>query len=254
MATNKTQWLLYITLSLLVIVSACSPIYYSPNTQHVPLYDEQGQASVLAGGTSKGGEIQASYAVSDHWLVLVDGAYFYENDEEDNDNGNGVLGEVGGGYFHPFAQNFVWGTNGLVGYGRFENNFPSIDASTEAGMQTGYIRGNVSRVGVQPYLGFKTTPFEVVASTRLVNLNYSNVNGNLPFEEVEQVQYLRNNSNQWQLEPSLTVRAGYRFAYAQIQWLKSFNLNDSDFRYREDQISLGLMFYLGRGKGEVIAE
>lgn len=250
MATNKNQWLLYGILIAFVAFSACSPIYYSPNTQHVPLYDEQGQASVLAGGTSKGGEIQASYTVSDNWMILVDGAYFYENDDEDNDNGNGVIGEIGGGYFHPFAQKFVWGTNGLVGYGRFENNFPSIDVSDGVGMQAGYIQGNVSRVGVQPYLGFKTTPFEVVASTRLVNLNYSDIEGELPFEDVEQTQYLKDNNSQWHFEPSLTVRAGYRFAYAQLQWLKSFNLNDSNFRYREDQISLGLMFYIGRGKDE----
>lgn len=246
--TIKKQWLFYGIIALLLGFSACSPIYYSPNTQHVPLYDDQGQGSILAGGTTRGGEIQASYAVADNWLLLVDGAYFYENDEDDNDNGNGVLGEVGGGYFHPFAERFVWGTNGLIGYGRLENNFPSIDISDDADMQPGYIRANVTRLGVQPYLGFKTTPFEAVVSTRLVNLNYTNVEGQLPFEEVEQTDYLKNNNNQWHLEPSLTLRGGYKFGYLQLQWLKSFNLTDSDFRFREDHLSAGVMFYLGRNR------
>lgn len=248
MATDKQVWLLYGTLAALTTFTACTPLYYAPNAQNVPLFEGKGETTISAAGTSQSGEIQAAHAVSDHVQIQLNGAYFFENDDESDNNGNGVLGEVAAGYYQPFAERFVWGANAMLGYGQLENNFPSIQVDDANGTKTGHISANLSRWGVQPYIGFKTLPFEAVVSTRLVNLNYFNVKGQLPFENREETTYLENNSSQWHIEPAVTLRGGYKSIYLQLQWLKSFNLNDESFRFKEDHVSLGLLFYLGRGE------
>lgn len=217
------------------LLSACSPKYYVPNTQNVPLLSEQGQVSITAGGNANQVEIQGAYAVSNSLGIMGNVGFFNPKDDGNGNGGSGKLGEVGVGYYKPFGTGFVFETYGLVGFGSFENHFPAAN-----GGNMGKINGRLSRYGIQPSFGYKTKAFEVALSSRVSSLHYGEPDGDLVFDGVNQIDYLNENDAFLLLEPALTLRAGLEKIKFQLQLTRGFNLTDNDFRQDESLLSLGV--------------
>jgi hypothetical protein len=98
------------------------------------------------------------------------------------------------------------------------------------------------RIGVQPNIGYKSTYFSAALSSRIVHLSYNNVDGDLIFENVNQPDYLRENSSILLLEPALTVRGGLAKVKLQLQYGYSLNLSNQDFRQDKVFLTVGLNF------------
>lgn len=233
-----------VSLASLALLSACAPKYYAPNSQNVPLLSEAGQGNVSAGANLKWNRADArgAYALTDNLGVQANAALYFPRDEDSTgDGGSGGLFEAGVGYFRPLPADLVFETYGLIAYGGVENHFPS--AANDNPGTTGKLHANLTRLAVQPALGWKKRHFEAAVSTRMAMLNYFNVGGNLVTGGEDQQDYLRDNSLQFLLEPALTLRGGPDMFKAELQVGYSLNLTDRDFPQDKNWGSLSLLYY-----------
>jgi hypothetical protein len=242
LSNMKNSSFLWLLGGCCLLFAACSPVYYIPNSQNVPLFTEQGQVSVMAAGNSNQVELQGAYAAGTHLGVMLNTALYLPNDESSGNGGSGFMGEAGAGYFTPVGSHFTFETYGLLGIGTMENHFPST--VQEYPNTTGEIQAVPVRLGVQPSFGFKSRYFSAAVSSRLQSLSYAGADGELIFEGQDQVAYLKSNQMMMQVEPALTLRAGIEHLKLQAQVLRSFNLTNPDFRQETGMLTLGVIVSL----------
>ena len=223
---------LILNLLLIILFWGCTPIYYSANTQNVPMITNKGETNLTFAGNADRGEFQGALGVSERFALMADGGFYIPKDNDNGDGGSGRFVEVGGGYFRPIDNQFVFETYGLLGFGKMENHFTS----------GGDISAGLLRYGIQPGFGFKTKYFSAAISTRIVSLNYSNIKGNLVYNGENQIAYLNDNKSNFLLEPALTVRGGLEKIKLQVQLGRSFNLSNSNFKQDFPFATVGLNF------------
>ncbi len=237
---SRILYLLAICITCLLLTN-CNPIYYSPNSLNVPLLTSAGETNATVAGNTDQVEFQMAHAFSEKFAVLADGGLFIPKDLETGEGGSGKFLELGGGYLHPLSGNWVLEAYGLAGFGSFENHFP--EASPGPGSPTvGDISASIFRWGVQPNFGFKSRYFSAAFSTRLVNVIYHNVEGDLIFNQVDQVDFLTENNSYWLAEPALTIRGGFEKIKLQAQLGLSYNITDPEFSQESSFITVGLNF------------
>ena len=229
-----------ILLLIAISVISCSPNYYIPNSHNVPLLSEKGEFAATAAAREGQADIQATYAVGDHVGIMANSAFFFPK-EKDGNGGSGRYFEAGAGYFTPVSSNgFIFETYGLLGVGSMENHFTSSDDQNNRGR----IEAQLFRAGVQPAIGYKSEYFSAAISTRLAYLNYSSVEGDLIFDQTDQIRYLQDHNNHLLFEPALTLRGGLEKIKLQLQIGTSINLSHSDFRQGKEFLTLGLLLNL----------
>jgi hypothetical protein len=229
--------------AFLVLISiGCSPKYYVPNTQNVPMIKERGQVSLSVAGNANQVEFQGAYGVNDAVAIQVNGGLVRPSDESNGNGGSGKLVEGGVGYYKNIGSHLLFDVYALAGFGTMENDFPSTLAAYPN--TTGKISANLSRIGVQPSISYHQKYFSITGSARLAHLGYNGIEGNLIFEDANQVDYLKDNNSNMLLEPALTIRGGLEKLKFQVQFAKSFNLSNSDFKQDDALLSIGLNFNL----------
>lgn len=227
-------------LACVIMLNACNPIYYSPNTQNVPLISEKGETNLTLAGNGNQIEFQAAYGVTQNIALKANGSIFIPKDNDNGDGGSGKFFELGGGYFKPLENNLVFEIYGIAGFGTVENHFPSSVAVNP--QTTGNISANVFRLGIQPNFGYKSEYFSVAVSSRIANLTYGNIKGDLIYNEENQATYLNQNKSNFLVEPAITIRGGLEKIKLQLQLAKSINLSINDFRQENFLLTLGLNF------------
>jgi hypothetical protein len=226
--------------SIAAIVVACSPKYYTANTQNVPLLSHKGETNLSLSGNDSQVEFQGAYGITSGFAIQANAGLFIPKDLDNGDGGSGKFFEVGPGYFKPVTENFVFEVYGLVGAGSVENHLPSTTASNPG--TNGDISANVFRYGVQPSFGYKSKYFSAAISSRIVNLRYSNIDGDLIYSGEDAVTYLQNNDSHVLIEPALTLRGGVEKIKLQLQVGYSWNVTKESFRQDDSFITFGLNF------------
>lgn len=221
------------------LLSGCNPNYYIPNTQNAPLISAKGETNLTVSGNANQVEFQGAYGAGNNFSIQLNGGLMRPKDQDNGDGGSGKFVEAGLGYFKPLQNNFVFETYGLFGLGSVENHFPS---TTTGAVNSGKISANLMRYGIQPVIGYKSKYFSVAGSARVVNLNYSNISGNLIYQNEDQRTYLENHKSNFLIEPALTLRGGIEKVKIQLQFVKSLNLSDSDFKQDTEMMTVGLNF------------
>lgn len=222
-------------------VTGCNPIYYAPNTLNVPLLSEAGETNLTVAGNGDQVEFQGAYAFNEKFAVLADVGLFIPRDDENGSGGSGKFLEVGAGYLRPVNETWIFEAYGLAGFGNFENHF-RIDSPGPTTPTIGDISASLFRWGVQPNFGFKSRYFSAAISARLVNLIYSNIEGDLIFENIDQVTFLSDNNSYILAEPALTLRGGFEKVKLQLQLGTSYNITDPEFSQETSFITVGLNF------------
>lgn len=233
-----------IAIILLVICGmwSCSPKYYTPNTQNVPLISEKGETNLTVSGNENQVEFQGSYGISNIIAIQANGGLFIPKNLEDGNGGSGKFIELGAGYFHKIKENWVFELYGIAGIGSFENHLPTTVPSNPK--TSGDISANIFRLGIQPNFGYKSKYFSAALSSRFVNLSYSKIDGDLIYNSENQVNYLTSNSSNFLIEPALTLRGGVEKVKLQLQFGVSYNVSNPDFRQDYTFITAGLNFNL----------
>lgn len=219
---------------------SCSPKFYTPNTQNVPLISEKGETNLTLSGNGNQVEFQGAYGIAENIAIQANGGLFIPSNLDNGDGGSGRFIEVGGGYFNPISENWVFETYGILGLGSFENHLPST--KNDHPQTTGEISANILRIGIQPNFGYKSKYFSAAVSSRIVNLSYNNIKGDLIFAGENQLNYLKDNSSNFLIEPALTVRGGFEKVKLQVQYGYSLNLSHSDFKQDNSFLTIGLNF------------
>jgi hypothetical protein len=222
------------------IMASCSPKYYTPNTQNVPLISQKGETNLSLSGNDSQVEFQGAYGIAPGFAIQVNTGLFIPKDLDNGDGGSGKFFEAGPGYFKPISENFVFEFYGLVGAGSVENHLPST-ANSNPGTK-GDISANVFRYGVQPNFGYKSKYFSAAISSRIVNLRYSNIDGDLVYNGEDAVTYLQDNDSHVLIEPALTLRGGVEKIKLQLQVGYSLNVTKENFRQDDSFITFGLNF------------
>jgi hypothetical protein len=223
----------WVILCSVILFSACSPIYYAPNTLNVPMLREQGQGNAAVHFGSQESKtyynVQGAYSFKPNWAFMGDIVWAnYEDGSNSSTNGHGHLISGGAGYYRPFGKHFTWDAYGIAGLGRVENNRGS----------QGNIDSSLFRYGIQPSAGFNTKYFAGSFAARMVGLRYFNTDGSFTSE----VQYLRSAGTQFLFEPAVTFRVGPEPFRFQLQVGHSHNLTDSTFKQESDLASIGFVY------------
>lgn len=235
------HYLMINTAALFLLLNSCSPIYYAPNSLNVPLLSEAGETNLTVAMNADQIDFQGAYAFTENFAAIADGVFFSPWENVSGNGGSGKFLEVGVGYLHSSSGNWVFESYGLAGIGSFENHFP--EASPGPGSPTvGDISASIFRWGVQPNFGYKSRYFSAAISTRIVNLIYHNVEGDLIFDRVDQVDFLTDNNSYVLAEPALTIRGGLEKVKLQVQIGTSYNITDSEFSQETSFITFGLNF------------
>ncbi len=233
----------YRTLIFLAVAfgfSSCSPKFYTPNTQNVPLISEKGETNLTLSGNGNQVEFQGAYGIGKCIAIKANGGLFRPTDINNGNGGSGKFIEFGGGYFKPVSEKWVFEAYGIAGFGSFENHLPST--TNDYPLTTGNISADILRIGVQPNFGYKSKYFSAAVSSRIVNLSYNNIKGDLIFDGQNQPNYLKTHSSNFLVEPALTVRAGVKKFKLQLQYGYSINVTNRDFRQDNSFLTIGLNF------------
>lgn len=230
--------LMYVLVGFVFV--SCSPKYYIPNTQNVPLLSEKGETNLTVSGNGNQVEFQGALAVSNSIGIKANAGLFIPSDLDNGNGGSGKFIELGGGYFKPIKEVWVFETYGIIGMGSFENHLPST--LTDYPQTNGKISSNIYRFGIQPSFGYKTKYFSAAISSRFVNLTYDKIRGDLTFDNESQQTYLRRNSSNFLIEPAITLRGGLERIKLQVQFGLSFNATNANFKQDYTFLTAGLNF------------
>src|SRR5690554_1920849 len=250
----KTLLLYFVFLTAL---TACSPVFYSPSSQHVPLITEENELAVSGGyvgsESAEGMTLKAAYAVSPNWALMAGGSLYFRGEDTNNDkSGSGGFVEGGAGYFKQVSEKFVFETYGLFSYGGMNNRFPQSVADYPN--TNGKINADIFGVAVQPSLGFKSRFFDAALSLRANRINYMNIRGSLITQNSDQETagsqqtYLSDHRGNFLLEPALTLRGGLEYLKLQLQTGVSFNLSHPNFPQDASWVSVGLVYRRPAGR------
>lgn len=233
---------LYLAACLLCLIGAggCSPKYYIPNTQNLPLIQEAKQINLTFAANGNQTEFQGAYGLDKQFALQANIARFSSQNEENGNGGAGNMIEAGPGYYRKLNRYFLAEAYGLLALGKMENHFPDTRDSLPA--TEGKISANITKWTLQPSISFVHKHCSISLSNRFSLLNYSRIDGSLYFEGVNEIQYLNQQKNHFLLEPAITARVGINKVKLQIQWMKSLNVNHRDFKQDDGMVSFGIYF------------
>jgi opacity protein-like surface antigen len=192
---------------------------YIPNSQNVPLLEEKGDIKLNIGNK----DLQVSYGISDHLGIMANG-YYNKNEwsltSETLDNqylSKRLLIEGGLGYYTTFGENGRFEVYGGAGYGNVKYDYDLLDNG--ALIQSNTFGIDMMRIFLQPAIGLQTDNFGFAFSSRLVSVNFFNVDsiGYTQIElEEEGLNELEDNMFIF-VEPALTLRFGIKYVQLQLQ-------------------------------------
>ncbi|MFN6945166.1 MAG: hypothetical protein ACK4ND_09480 [Cytophagaceae bacterium] len=240
---------LLLTLSACLYLSSCK-IMYIPNMQNVPLMKEQDEIRANLSFNNA----QLAYALSNKIGIMANG-YWGENhlpfrrrvpDSYDNEyRTRRFLAEGALGYFREIGYDFHFEIYGGGGYGGV-----SFNHAFSMGEENYYTRysANMAKAFIQPAIGFQHKIVDLIFSTRVVGLNFVNIN-TINYSEDELYMHGLGNLDRVRytfVEPAITIRVGYKHTKVQFQAMYSAKTNPQPLNYRAFGVSIGAHINIAR--------
>ena len=235
----------------IVTCSSCHRYYYKPNAVNTPLFTDGGQGHINLAGSIGGGnkdydgntyffDAQGSISPVNHLGIIANySTYSYHANDPDATNGNvnarAHLLEAGVGGYYAKGKKFKMVADGYVGYG--------------GGLINSDVNMRVRRFFVQPGIGVRSPGFDAAFNLRISNVKYSDFDAKGHDNEYLTQKNLINSEgrriddkNYTFLEPSFTIRAGYKFAKVQLQMVLAQELTPVEWNYNAARFSAGFYF------------
>jgi len=208
---KKAIQILY--LGLMLFSAGCVTLY-KPNTINSPLLKEKGDLNTSASiGVSGCGlfNLQASYAISNHAGLMVDGMYHNRHNEIDDfsvENLNMFFGEAGAGYFTRFGteKSGLFQFYGGGGYGI------TNDKITNSNQPNPEVSAKYFNIFIQPGVALTSDYFDIAFDLRANYVRLFNIHAYL----YDQFAWWNTDFNYYSgatldfmnLEPVVTIKAG----------------------------------------------
>ncbi|MEL6556879.1 MAG: hypothetical protein AAFQ94_01765 [Bacteroidota bacterium] len=230
--------ILLATIVFVALTSSCTSTYYMPGVQNVPLHTEKDQVTLTANaGTTfevESFDFQGSYSFEDNFAFMLNGQFARggrANSEDDN-SGNGNLLEAAVGYYKPLSEKVVFETYLGGGSGNVINRYGN-GARSKVGL---------SKIFLQPQIGFKSKYVDLAFSYRLNWLGFRNTDliGVLPENEIDDFNTINDFGRRLLIEPALTARIGNDPIKLQAQITSSRFVRDVSLNRQYVLFSLGV--------------
>lgn len=241
------------SLSLIAIISTgCNRYYYKPNAVNAPMFTDGGQYRLGAGGSVGDGDgagntsffdVQAAASPIKYLGIIGNySTYRFRPDNPDtsltsgNVNATAHLTELGVGGYYPLGGRKVKMVTDLYLGGGLGNIRSDVDM-------------DVRKLFIQPGIGMASPWFDVGFSFRISNIKYDNFNSNgRSYGYLRDHQLIDNygrriqDGTYWFYEPTITLRAGYKFAKVQFQGAFAHEASYVPWLYNGARFTVG--FYL----------
>ncbi|RYD72362.1 MAG: hypothetical protein EOP53_22060 [Sphingobacteriales bacterium] len=199
-----SMWMVWLTAAAFMLLqSSCNtPRYvYSPAAHNVPMLTQKGDSklgvlySSNSGGDddiinfgpsrSDGIDVQAAYAVSNHWAMMFN--YFYRHEKNGDDFNstpaliryNRNLTELGAGYFTSINSNKSVFFHAYAGAGAGKFKFKDYQINGTTLQYRNFHQADVFKFFLQPAIMYQYKKISSVAvSSRFSILNYTNIKTN----------------------------------------------------------------------------
>lgn len=239
-----------------IFITGCNRYYYKPNGVNVPLLTDGGQFHLNINGsvsseTDQNGantrtmnvlDFQGSVSPIKHLGIMAGhSSYQYSTTIPNFPSGNvnataGLTEAAVGAYFAPGGQKVKMVVDFYGGWG-----FGNINSD---------INADVNRLFFQPGIGMRSPWVDVAFNPRIVNLGFTNFNANgrddtyLRSQGLIDAGGIRFDQRRYTFfEPCFTVRAGYKFAKVQFQYVFSVPMSAISWNTSPGRLSMG--FYFG---------
>lgn len=211
-------------LSCVTFLSSCS-MMYMPNTINTPLFGEKGDLEVAAYTALNGYDVQAAYAPTDHIGVMLN-TNFLDNSTDSTMNFHRHFFIEGGvGYYTKIGEKGRAEVYGGYGMGTLN----SVWDSGSLFANNAQVSNN--RIFIQPAIGLSNDIIDFSFSPRFAYVNATQ--GNIKASELF-------------IEPTVTLKAGYKYVKAVTQMGLSFPLDKTaGFLYQPFLLSFGLQVNVG---------
>jgi hypothetical protein len=226
---------------LIAVFASCTTTLYTSNTINAPLLKKKGEVQF----TVTKNDAQGAVAVTDHVGIIANG--FYRNYQNKTTRHYGQLAELGiGRYRTMFADHMVFENYFGLGYGKIykEQEFMRPDMSTYIGS----FKTNGAKIFMQPSLGFTSKIVDLAFTPRISMVKYMNFSSDIYPQDQLQNDYLTDNEltrlPYFLFDPAITLRVGYQYLKAQIQYGRTVNLGNR-LQHNADFSSVGIVFNLG---------
>lgn len=226
--------ILVATAGLLLIQTACAPVYV-PNTRQTPLLDKKGELHAAVHTGTNGAHLQAAYAVSDRF-GLVGGFSKSKNETEEDlspDYHKHTLGELGVAYFRSLGRIGRLEALGGLGFGTAE----AVDQYDFFGPQEVRAEGSYNNIFLQGNIGLETGVIETGVALRLNRVNFTQFETNSStYNETEGAFFF---------EPALFGRLGWKNIKIEGQYGFSSPFDpEVAFDFQLWYFSLGIQFQI----------
>lgn len=231
----------------ILLVSSCQPIY-RPNVMNQPLFSGQGDIQASGHVGTNGVDLQASGAVTDHLLAMVNYNRFSQSPDNDSLSSGfereHQLIEIASGYYTQLGEegeNNNFGVfEAIGGYG----NGTAIHFSDVWTSQMERTEGKYHKLFVQPSIGYSHSIFDVGIAPRMVMIDYYDM-------EVQgsgaSLQPDWDRGTDLFVEPAITGRFGYKFIKFQFQFGLSIPMiEEPSYQYQPILFSVGIHMDLDR--------
>jgi hypothetical protein len=233
-----------------VLFSGCTHLYYVPNVQQVPLFEEKNEArlSLSFGGGEEFTctEVQAAYSVSGSMGVMTNFMAATGGYKSDKNWGIGNYLEGAVGYFKPIDKYGVFEVYGGFGGGKQHHEYSMLRFNSNTNeyyhASTGYSDLSCNKLFVQPSFGVTFNAFDVAFSTRMGGLFYHNIVNriNTDDNDYDELNDIALHEDYFFIEPALTLRGGWKYIKIQFQAAYTGFINQPDVSFERTHVSFGI--------------
>lgn len=225
----KVSVILFLSISLICILSSCSPEYI-PNMVNTPVFSNKGEfQATVATGTSNF-DAQLGYAITDNIAVIANGSYADQTNDTTDEFHKHLIVEGGLGYYRKITTAARIEAFGGYGFGKIQ----TLEDLGSLGMDAVDI--NFNRIFIQPGIGAATDFFDGSFAVRLAGVQM----------KPGKTSTIPESWNMF-IEPVITTKFGYKWVKAVVQFGYSFPTNDNlGYDHQRLILNFGLHFNIGR--------
>jgi len=209
----KTAQALLLMFFCMSVFSCYTPRYvYSPSAHNVPVFTKKGDSklaldysfnladnavkdSVPVKAKARGYDLQAAYAVTNHWAIQA--SYFHRTERNAGDFDAGTrdsvvinykrnLAEIGAGYFYALNANNQAVVQVFAGIGFGKSSFTDKGRDFNRGYRSRYHSMNITKIFIQPAFSVRGKKnFTATLSSRYSIIYFKNISSDYNATELD---------------------------------------------------------------------